>query len=98
MTTGKLRLEGGKVVGTIEGLHYEKNIWMAMTKEQRDNAVVLCQAKSSQQAAKAATTTGSTAPISKVTDKIDKLVCTVKLFDTKSVERSRSKDCPSSSH
>ena len=26
VTTGKLRLKGGKVVGTIEGLHYEKNI------------------------------------------------------------------------
>ncbi len=43
MTMGKLRLEGRKVVGTIEGLHYEKNIWMAMTKEQRDKAIVLRQ-------------------------------------------------------
>ena len=54
--TGKLRLKQGKVVGTIEGLHYEKDIWMAMTKEQRDKAVALHQAKSLQQAAKAATT------------------------------------------
>ena len=46
-TTGKLHLEGSKVVGTIEGLHFDKSIWMAMAKRQRDKSVVLCQAKSS---------------------------------------------------
>ena len=97
-TMGKLHIEGGKVVGTIEGLHYEKNIWMAMTKEQRDKAVVLHQAKSSQRVAKAATTSGSTVPISEVSDKIDKLARAVKSLDTKSAGRSRSKDHPSSSH
>ena len=34
-TTGKLRLADGKVVGTIEGLHYSKELWKAMTSEQR---------------------------------------------------------------
>ena len=41
MMTGKLCLEGSKVVETIEGFNYEKNIWIAMTKEQRDKAVAL---------------------------------------------------------
>ena len=70
-TTGKLCLESRKVVVTIEGFHYEKSIWMAMTKEQRDKAVALHQAKSSQWSAKAATTLGLTVPISKVLDTID---------------------------
>ena len=77
MTTGKKRLAGWKVVGTTEGLHYDKCIWMAMTKEQRDKAIVLRQAKSSQQVAKVATTSGLTVPISKVLDMIDKLACAV---------------------
>ncbi len=95
MTTGKLHLEGGKVVGTIEGLHYDKSIWMAMTKEQRDKAVALHQAKSFQRAAKVATTLGLTVPISKVLDKIDKLAHAVKSLDTKSAEHSQPKVHPS---
>ncbi len=98
MMMGKLCLEGRKVVETIGGLNYEKDIWMAMTKEQRDKAVVLCQAKSSQLAAKAATTLGSTVPISKVLDKIDKLAHEVKSLNTKSMECSQPKDRPSGSH
>ena len=68
---------------------------MATTKEQRDKAVVLRQAKSSQWVTKAATILGSNVPISKVLDKIDKLVCAVKSLDTKSAECSQSKDRPS---
>ena len=98
MTTVKLHLKGRKVVGTIEGLHYDKIIWMVMTKEQRDRAKVLCQAKSSQQVAKATTTSGSTVPISKVLDKIDKLAHAVKSLDTKSADHSQSMDRTSSSH
>ena len=49
-------------MGTIEGLHYDKSIWDAMTKEQRDKAVELRKAKSSRQVAKAATTSGSNPP------------------------------------
>lgn len=49
MIMGNLYLEGGTVVGTVEGLHYDKSIWEAMTKEQRDKAVVLHQAKSTKQ-------------------------------------------------
>ncbi len=86
MTIGKLYFEGRKVVGTIEGLHYNKSIWMAMTKEQRDKAVALHQAKSSQQMPKSATTLALTVPISKVSDKIDKLARTVISLDTNSVD------------
>ena len=46
MTTGKCRLEGGKVVGTIEGFYYDNSIWEIMTKEKRDKIIVLCKAKS----------------------------------------------------
>ena len=94
---GKLCLEGGEVVGTIEDLYYDKSIWMAMTKEQRDRAVALCHAKSSQQAAKATTTSGLTVPISKVSDKIDKLAHTVKSLNTKSADCSQPTDCLTSS-
>ena len=52
MTIGKLHLESGKVLGAIEGLHYDKSIWTAMTKEQRDKAIKLCLTKSSQPGAK----------------------------------------------
>ncbi len=85
-------------MGTIEGLYYDKSILMAMTKEQRDKAVALRQAKSSQRAAKAAMTLGLTVHISKVSDKIDKLARAVNSLDTKSVECSWPKDHPSSSH
>ena len=92
MTTRKLCLEGGKVEGTIEGLHYNKSIWMAMTKEQRDRAVALHQAKSSQREVKVDTTSGSTVPISEVSNKIDKLARTVKSLNTKSADHSQSTD------
>ena len=98
MTTRKLCLKGRKVVGTIEGLHYDKSIWMAMIKEQRDKAIVLHQAKRSQWVAKVAMTLGSTVPISEVSDKINKSACTVKLLDTKSAECCWPKDHLSSSH
>ena len=91
LTAGKLHLEGGKVVGTIEGLHYDKSIWDAMTKEQRDKAVELRKAKSSRRAAKAATTSGSNPPLSAVSDKVDKLTRAVKRLKT-SMEDSRSVD------
>ena len=59
MNTGKLCLKGGKVAGTIEGLHCYKSICETMTKEQRDKVIALHQTKSLQQAAKAAMTFGS---------------------------------------
>ena len=90
-TAGRLRLEGGKVVGTIEGLHYDKSIWDAMTKEQRDKAVELRKAKGSRRAAKAATTSGSNPPLSAVSDKVDKLARAVKRLET-STEDSGSAD------
>jgi hypothetical protein len=35
MPAGKCHLESGKVVGTLEGLHYYETIWKAMSREQR---------------------------------------------------------------
>jgi hypothetical protein len=37
---------GDKVVGTLEGLHYNEDIRKAMSKEQRDKVVELRKAKS----------------------------------------------------
>ena len=76
------------MVGTIEGLHFNKSIWAALTKEQRYKAVVLCQGKYSQRVEKAALTFGLTVPMSKVSDKIDRLACTIKSCDTKSLDHS----------
>jgi hypothetical protein len=59
MTTGKLRLADGKVVGTIEGLHYSEELWKAMTPEQRAQCLSFCKAKSASRTVKAASTAGS---------------------------------------
>ena len=40
-TTGKYRIEGSKVVGTIEGLYYEEGIWNAMSPMQKAEVVWL---------------------------------------------------------
>ncbi len=76
---------------TIEGLHYDKSIWDAMTKEQRDKAAEIRKAKSSLRAAKAAMTSGSNPPLSAVSDKVDKLTRAVKRLET-FTEDSRSVD------
>ena len=65
---------------------------MAMTKEQRDRAMALRQVKSLQHAAKVATTSGLSVPMSEASEKIDKLACTVKSYDTKSADHSESID------
>ena len=57
--TGQSR---GKVMGAIEGLHYDTSIWDAMTKEQRDKAVGLHKAKSSRRSARVVTTSGLNPP------------------------------------
>ena len=40
-TTGKCRIDGGKVVGTIEGLHYEEDTWNVMSPMQKVEVVHL---------------------------------------------------------
>ncbi|KAL3786440.1 hypothetical protein HJC23_011021 [Cyclotella cryptica] len=55
-TTGKCHVVGGKVVGTVEGLHYTDEIWKAMSKEQKAKVAELRQARSNERAVKAAST------------------------------------------
>jgi hypothetical protein len=58
-TAGKCRLVDGKVVGTIEGLHYSEDIWKAMTSEQKAQVLLLCKEKSARHSVKAMSTAGS---------------------------------------
>ncbi len=44
-TAGKCRVVGGKVVETVEGLHYTDDVWKAMTPEQKSKVVELRKAK-----------------------------------------------------
>lgn len=76
-TKGKCRLEGGKVVGTLEGLHYEENIWMAMIRKQREKVVALRKSTGSKRVIAAATTSGSEIPASAVADSVAKLATAV---------------------
>jgi hypothetical protein len=41
MTAGKCGLVEGKVAGTIEGLHYTKDIWKAITSKQKAQVLLL---------------------------------------------------------
>ena len=41
MTAKMCCLEGGKVVRNLEGLHFDETIWKAMSREQRDNVLLL---------------------------------------------------------
>jgi hypothetical protein len=93
MTAWKCGLESRKVVGTLEGLHYDETIWKTMSREQRDKVLSLFQAKSSTRVAKAAKTSLSAAPLSEVSDKIESLSRTVK-----SLESNRDGDHWSSDH
>ena len=53
-----------KVAGTIEGLHYSKDIWKAMTSEQKALVLSLHKEKSAQRSVKATSTARSgTAPM-----------------------------------
>ena len=60
-TTGNCCIEGGKVVGTIEGLHYEEGIWNTMSPVQKAEVVRLqCQSKPAQHSVQAMITSGPT--------------------------------------
>ena len=64
MTAGRCRLVDGKVGGIIVGLHYSKDIWKAMTSEQKAQVLSLCKEKSARRSVKATSTAGSeTAPM-----------------------------------
>jgi hypothetical protein len=59
MTAGKCHLVDGKVVGTIEGLHYSEDIWKAMASEQKMQVLSLHKEKSAKHSVKAMSTAGS---------------------------------------
>ena len=64
-------MEHGKVVGTLEDLHYIDEIWSAMSLEQRKQVLVLRQAKSSPgHAVKATKISGARAQLTAVSDSI----------------------------
>jgi hypothetical protein len=50
---GKCRVVSGKVVGTVEGLHYSDEIWKAMSPEQKSKVVELRKAKKNERAVRA---------------------------------------------
>lgn len=56
MTAGQCCLVDGKVVGTIEGLHYTKDIWKAITSEQKVKILLLYKSKSMSPAMKVMST------------------------------------------
>ena len=84
---------GNKVMGTIEGFHYNEDIWKAMSNEQRDKVVQLCKVKSAGCAVKAATTaTAGTVPAD-VSDQLQMLTRAVRSLDS-----SRDGGCQSTDH
>ena len=82
MTAKKCRLEGGKVVRTLGGLHFDETIWKSMFREQRDKVLLLRQAESATRVAKVATTSPTAAPLSEVSDKIESLTHAVKSLES----------------
>ena len=81
VTTGKCRMEGGKVVGTLEGLHYEEGIWNAMTTAQKSEVMQLHR-KPVQRSVQAATSSGTNVPMSDVSDSIVRLTRAIKSLET----------------
>ena len=74
---------GGKVVGTMEGLHYSDEIWKAMSKEQKAQVAELRKARKNERAVKAA----STAPddntqMEVVSDHLENLTHVVQSLDS----------------
>ena len=82
MTAKKCCLEGGKVVGNLEGLHFDETIWKAMSREQRDNVLLLYQAKSATRTAIVVTTSLTAAPLSEMSDKIELLTRAFKSLES----------------
>jgi len=96
-TTGKCRMVGDKVVGTIEGLHYKEEIWKALSKEQKDKVVELRKAKCAGRAVKAATTTpAGTVPMD-VSDQLQTLTRAVQSLDSSRDGGRQPTDCHASS-
>jgi hypothetical protein len=71
--TGKCRLVGDKVVGTLEGLHYKEEIWKAMSKEQKEKVLELRKVRGNERAVKAASSTASGTVPMDVSDQLQTL-------------------------
>ena len=81
-TTGKLRLVDGKVVGTIEGLHYSEELWKAMTSEQRAQCLSLRRSRRDNRTAKATSTAGSGPVPMDVSGQLETLTRAVQSLDS----------------
>ncbi len=91
-TAGKCRVVGGKVVGTVEGLHYSDDVWKAMTPEQRSRVVELRKAKKQERAVRAvSSSTAGPVPMD-VSDQLQSLTRAVQSLDSSKDAGRRSAD------
>ena len=96
-TAGKCRVVGGKVVGTVEGLHYSDDVWKAMTPEQRSKVVELRKAKKQERDVRAvSSSTAGPVPMD-VSDQLQSLTRAVQSLDSSKDSGRRSADRPSDS-
>ena len=83
---------GGKVVGTVEGLHYSDEIWKAMSPEQKSKVVKLRKAKKNERAVRAvSSSTAGPVPMD-VSDQLQSLTRAVQSLDSSKDGGCRSAD------
>ena len=82
MTAGKCHLVDGKVVGTIEGLHYMEDIWKAMTSEQKAQVMSFCKDKNARHSVKVMSTAGSGPAPMDISDQLATLPHAVQSLDS----------------
>jgi hypothetical protein len=81
-TAGKCRVVGGKVVGTMEGLHYTDDVWKAMTPKQKSKVVELRKAKKQERAMRTvSSSTAGPVPMD-VLDQLESLTCAIQSLDS----------------
>ena len=91
-TVGKCRVVGGKVVGTIEGLHYTDEVWKAMSSEQKSKVVELRKAKKQGRGVRAvSSSTAGPVPMD-VSDQLESLTRAVQSLDSSKDSGRRSTD------
>jgi hypothetical protein len=96
-TAGKCRVVGGKVVGTLEGLHYTDEVWKAMTHEQKGRVVELRKANKQSRAVRAvSSSTAGPVPMD-VSDQLESLTRAVQSLDSSKDSGRRSADRHSNS-
>ena len=90
-TAGKCRVVGGKVVGTVEGLHYTNEVWQAMSSEQKSRVVELRKAKQSHAVRAVSSSTAGPVPMD-VSDQLESLTRAVQSLDSSKDPGRRSAD------